>query len=309
MDDAIKRRPESAEKVGGPPEDAARIRDDFCPYELSSGQHVKNFTTTSRFACYKPAGLSKLLQPNLCKSALWALLSMQSLHFISGLLCSGSTLLPVPLRQNPRFHAHMSSPVAGFAYNRLVGMSANNEFSILTTDRQCKRILKGVFEHHYSDESATEVVFDTNRNGCARMPLLQSLIPGSEIIVYVRDVGWIMDSIEQFICKNVYSPSFIFNYKAGGIRNSTAMAFWLFELAVAAIQACRSRIFGKFRSPHLIKYLESHNETSPRNEDDPEAHAIDDGVHGHCQKCTGANHEWRQRIERNGFFQHGGTLQ
>ena len=33
-------------------------------------------------------------------------------HFISGLPRSGSTLLAAILRQNPRFHAGMSSPVA-----------------------------------------------------------------------------------------------------------------------------------------------------------------------------------------------------
>jgi sulfotransferase len=34
------------------------------------------------------------------------------IHFISGLPRSGSTLLAAILRQNPRFHAGMSSPVA-----------------------------------------------------------------------------------------------------------------------------------------------------------------------------------------------------
>ena len=32
-------------------------------------------------------------------------------HFISGLPRSGSTLLAGILRQNPRFHAHIESPV------------------------------------------------------------------------------------------------------------------------------------------------------------------------------------------------------
>ncbi|MEG4240263.1 sulfotransferase [Microcoleus sp. Pol14C6] len=34
-------------------------------------------------------------------------------HFISGLPRSGSTLLAALLRQNPRFHAAMTSPVGG----------------------------------------------------------------------------------------------------------------------------------------------------------------------------------------------------
>ena len=35
------------------------------------------------------------------------------IHFISGLPRSGSTLLAALLRQNPRFHADMSGPMAG----------------------------------------------------------------------------------------------------------------------------------------------------------------------------------------------------
>jgi sulfotransferase len=37
---------------------------------------------------------------------------MKQLHFISGLPRSGSPLLAGILRQNPQFHAAMSSPVA-----------------------------------------------------------------------------------------------------------------------------------------------------------------------------------------------------
>jgi len=36
----------------------------------------------------------------------------ERLHFISGLPRSGSTLLSAILRQNPRFYAGMTSPVA-----------------------------------------------------------------------------------------------------------------------------------------------------------------------------------------------------
>jgi sulfotransferase len=42
---------------------------------------------------------------------------MTKFHFISGLLGSGSTLLVDILRQKPRFHAVMSSPVAGLTHS------------------------------------------------------------------------------------------------------------------------------------------------------------------------------------------------
>ena len=43
-------------------------------------------------------------------------------HFISGLPRSGSTLLAGILRQNPRFHASMSSPVSGLLNGALEQM-------------------------------------------------------------------------------------------------------------------------------------------------------------------------------------------
>jgi hypothetical protein len=50
-------------------------------------------------------------------------------HFISGLPRAGSTLTAAILRQNPRFHAGMSSPVASL-FDHLI---AQVEYDLLTT--------------------------------------------------------------------------------------------------------------------------------------------------------------------------------
>src|ERR1019366_3139114 len=58
------------------------------------------------------------------------------IHFISGLPRSGSTLLAAILRQNPRFHAAMTSPVCGM-YMALEGaMSRRNEAAVFIGDTQ-----------------------------------------------------------------------------------------------------------------------------------------------------------------------------
>jgi len=139
---------------------------------------------------------------------------MRPIHFISGLPRSGSTLLSALLRQNPRFHAGMSGPVAGLVKGLLEGMAANNEYSVFISDAQRQRILRGVFEQYYGDEFSAQVIFDTNRSWCAQMPLLQTLYPGSRVIACVRDVPWIVDSIERLVQRNKLSPSSIFNYQA-----------------------------------------------------------------------------------------------
>lgn len=139
----------------------------------------------------------------------------QRIHFISGLPRSGSTLLAALLRQNPRFHADMSGPLAGLVTSLLGDMSERNEFSMFIDEGKRQRVLRGLFENFYADESA-DVVFDTNRGWCMRMPALATLFPESKVIACVRHVPWIVDSIERLIRQNAFQPSAIFNYSAGG---------------------------------------------------------------------------------------------
>lgn len=139
----------------------------------------------------------------------------QRIHFISGLPRSGSTLLAALLRQNPRFHAGMSSPLAGLFRTLLQEMSAGGEFSVFIDDAQRQRILRGLVEQYYADVR-TEVVFDTSRAWCTRMPAIAGLFPEAKVIACVRDVPWIVDSIERLVRKNAFQPSSIFNYTAGG---------------------------------------------------------------------------------------------
>jgi sulfotransferase len=146
---------------------------------------------------------------------------MQAINFISGLPRSGSTLLSAILSQNPRFKAHMSGPVAGLLNNLLESMSGKNEFSVFIDDEQRHRILKSVVESYYADQP-DKVVFDTSRSWCARMALIEKLYPKAKVIACVRHVSWVVDSIEQLVQKNVFQPSSIFHYLAGGTVYSRA---------------------------------------------------------------------------------------
>jgi sulfotransferase len=140
---------------------------------------------------------------------------MVCIHFISGLPRSGSTLLAALLRQNPRFEAGMSGPLAGLFGALLGEMSARNEFSVFLDDTKRERILHGLFDNFYADSTA-EVIFDTNRGWCARMPAMARLFPDAKVIACVRELPWVVDSIERLIQGNVFSPSSIFNYNPHG---------------------------------------------------------------------------------------------
>src|ERR1700739_713797 len=140
---------------------------------------------------------------------------MASIHFISGLPRSGSTLLAALLRQNPRVEAGMSGPLAGLFEARLGEMSARNEYSVFIDDAKRQRILHGLFDNFYADCTA-EVIFDTNRAWCAWMPAIARLFPDAKVIACVRELPWVVDSLERLIQHNVFSPSSIFTYSAGG---------------------------------------------------------------------------------------------
>ena len=144
------------------------------------------------------------------------------IHFISGLPRSGSTLLSALLKQNPRFHAGMSGPVAGM-FNAMLGeMSGRNEFSVFITDEQRQRVLDGLFWNYYGPEFTAEVIFDTNRMWCSKLRVLKKMFPQSRIIATVRHLPWVIDSVERLIRKNTFQPSSIFNFQPGGTVYSRA---------------------------------------------------------------------------------------
>lgn len=134
----------------------------------------------------------------------------KTFHFISGLPRSGSTLLAAILRQNPRIHAAMTSPVGSLFTSLHSTMGQSNEFAEFIDERQRERVLRGIFDLFYQDHTQ-EVIIDTNRLWCARLPLLLKLFPEAKVLCTVRNVAWIMDSIERLVRKNALHPSRLFN--------------------------------------------------------------------------------------------------
>ena len=125
-------------------------------------------------------------------------------HFISGLPRAGSTLLAALLQQNPRFHAGMTSPVGTLFSSLLNQFGAGSEFGPVITQAQRKRLLRGLFDSYYADALGKSIVFDTNRLWCARLPALLDLFPQAKVIACVRNVAWVMDSIERLYRANPF---------------------------------------------------------------------------------------------------------
>ncbi len=135
----------------------------------------------------------------------------QKFHFISGLPRSGSTLLAALLRQNPRFHAGITSPVSALFSGMLTQFSAGSEFGPVIDTALRRRLLCGLFESYYADQQNMGVIFDTSRMWATRLTALQDLFPQSKVIACVRNVAWIMDSIERLYRANPFENTKLFN--------------------------------------------------------------------------------------------------
>ena len=144
------------------------------------------------------------------------------IHFISGLPRSGSTLLAALLLQNPALHAGITSPLGSLVSAMLREISQGNETAVMIDDAQRQALLRGLFDNYYHAIHPASTVFDTNRAWCTRLHLLAALFPQAKVICCVRDVPWIIDSIERLIRQNRWELSKIFDFDPSGTVYSRA---------------------------------------------------------------------------------------
>lgn len=137
---------------------------------------------------------------------------MKNHHFIAGLPRSGSTLLSALLKQNPRFHAAMTSPVYSILNEMLVATSAKNNYSVFISEQQRERLLRGLFDAYYS-VMPEEVIFDTRRSWTSKLPLLATLFPDFRIICCVRNVAKVVNSFESLSSKSPSQLSGLYGYQ------------------------------------------------------------------------------------------------
>ena len=82
-----------------------------------------------------------------------------------------------------------------------------------STGAQRTRLLRGLFDSYYADVDAS-VIFDTNRAWTARLPELMALFPGAKLICTVRDVAWVMDSLERQYRSSTFENTGLFGSAA-----------------------------------------------------------------------------------------------
>jgi sulfotransferase len=144
------------------------------------------------------------------------------IHFISGLPRSGSTLLAALLLQNPDLHAGITSAVGSLVGTMLREVSQGNETAVMIDDAQRQALLRGLFDSYYHAIHPSRTVFDTNRAWTIRLPILAALFPKARMICCVRDLPWVLDSIERLLRQNRWELSKIFDFDPAGTVYSRA---------------------------------------------------------------------------------------
>jgi sulfotransferase len=122
---------------------------------------------------------------------------------ISGLPRSGTTLLSTILKQNPRFEASISGPLARFVRAIIQESSTQGGYRFECPPEKRKKIISAVFDS-YHDDPTKEVAFNTNRGWGLLLPTVKDLYPKAKVLMCVREIGWILDSFETLQRKNPY---------------------------------------------------------------------------------------------------------
>jgi sulfotransferase len=184
--------------------------------------------------------------PHLAKAA-------RKFHLISGLPRSGTTLLAAILNQNPRFRAGMTSPLADIMGAVVAEASNKNDFSFAVNDEQRVAMLRGLVENFYAGEAGAEVVFDTSRLWCSRMQMLGALLPEAKVIACVRQLPWILDSIERLVRSQPVSVSKIFRFDTNTTVYSRVEALTDPRGMVGfAFQATKDAFYGQYAPGRLM---------------------------------------------------------
>jgi len=152
---------------------------------------------------------------------------MRKYNFISGLPRSGSTLLSSILDQNPKFQTGITDSMLGFSDSIFFNDSQALGGRTTVTEETRLEMVRSLFEVQYKD--APEVVFNTNRAWTGATGRLKKLFPEFKMIVCLRHIPWILDSVEKLNNKNPLTLKAIFGQQNWPGSNERA-AFLMGEM-------------------------------------------------------------------------------
>ena len=116
----------------------------------------------------------------------------------------------------------------------------------MVNDDQRARLLRGLFDSYYADNPA-EVIFDTNRAWTARMSEALRLFPKAKFICCVRDLAWVMDSMERQFRDRTFENTGLFGTPAerATVYTRTEALASSYRLVGFSYQALREACWGE----------------------------------------------------------------
>lgn len=125
----------------------------------------------------------------------------KTVHFISGLPRSGSTLLANLLAQNPRFHTTATSGILDVMFGVRNHWDSLVEFQAMpdqaANEAAKLRVLRGILESYHAD-TPRPVVFDKSRSWLAHLEMAEAVLGRkARVLVPVRDVRDVLASFEK----------------------------------------------------------------------------------------------------------------
>ncbi len=172
------------------------------------------------------------------------------LHFIGGLPRSGTTMLAAILNQNPKFKASGPSPLYQILTELHTSMGTTHyHLNENLTDNIRISTMTGMVQGFY--QNTKKVVFDTG-NWQGKASLVSNLFPSSKMICCVRNLAWIIDSLEHNVHKNWVQPAGTANHQKYSTLYSRVSSYLASDgLVGSAIDSLREVYYGEF-SKHLI---------------------------------------------------------
>jgi len=159
----------------------------------------------------------------------------------------------------------MTSPLADIMGVVIAEASSKNDFSFDVSDDQRVAMLRGLVESFYagqadaSDRAASEgipcgdVVFDTSRLWCSRMQLLETLLPEAKVIACVRQLSWVLDSMERLVRRQPVGVSKVFRFDTNTTVYSRVEALTDPRGMVGfSFQATKDAFYGQYAPGHLL---------------------------------------------------------
>jgi len=146
---------------------------------------------------------------------------MKTIHFVSGLPRSCSTLLCNLLAQNPKFHSSSSSGLIDLIYPARKNLVDCLEFkSMNPADSEAMFLdwARGGILNAYNSLTNRPTVFDKGRSWLGYLDLLFQLFPEAKVIVTVRDIRGILTSIEK---KRKSHPAYFIGEEANQLHYTT----------------------------------------------------------------------------------------